>query len=317
MDRWEGIEEAVAVADAGSFVGAAALLKVSTSHVSRAIARLEDKLGSSLFHRTTRKVSLTDTGRSFTEQCRRLIQERDEVMAFVSGDGEPQGELRLTCSIAMGERFISPLVRRFATRHPRLSIILDLDNRVVDIVSEGYDVGIRTGDVADRRLVGKKIAVRELATVASPQYLEKRGNPLSVDDLAGHDCIAGTTANWIFLEKGKPRIFVPQGRWRCNSGDVVVAAALEGWGICQLPEFYVRSYVAEGKLMPVLQNSRSEPEVVWMVYPQRRHLLPKVRLLAEELERSLQSSLDRVESLHSDAVRLKHLMLASPIPPAS
>lgn len=292
MERWEGLEEAVAVADAGSFVGAATLLNVSTSHVSRVIARLEDRLGSMLFHRTTRRVGLTDTGRSFVEHARRLVQERDELLAYAGGDGEPQGELRVTCSIAMGERFIAPILADFADRHPRLAVEMDLTNRMTDIVGEGYDIGIRTGDVADKRLVGTKVAVRQMETVAAPAYLASRGRPQGVDDLGRHECLAGTSANWLFLENGKPRVFVPQGRWRSNSGTVVVSAALAGRGICQLPAFYVRQALAEGRLVRVLDHCRAAPEPIWMVYPQRRHLLPKVRRFAMELEARLQAALD-------------------------
>lgn len=293
MSQWEGIEEAVAIADCGSFKGAAAMLHVSSSHVSRAVANLEDRLGSMLFHRTTRRVSLTDTGRGFVEHARRLIQERDELMALACGDGEPQGELRVTCSIAMGERFISPILSDFADRHPRLSITIDLTNRVTDIVGEGYDVGIRTGDVADHRLAATRIASRRLETVASPAYLGRHQPPRRVDDLSAHQCLVGTAPNWHFLEKGRPRVIEPSGRWRCNSGAAVVTAALAGRGICQLPEFYVRGHIATGDLMPVLESCRAEPETIWMVYPQRRHLLPKIRRVVQELEEKLQPALDR------------------------
>lgn len=293
MNAWEGFEEVVAVADAGSFVGAARRLSVSTSHVSRAIARLEDRLGFSLFYRTTRKVSLTDSGRGFADQCRRLIQERDELLWFAAGDGEPQGELRLTCSTTLGERFIAPIVGQFADKYSQLSVAMDLTNRVVDIVGEGFDIGIRTGDVADLRLVGRKIASRKLETVATPAYLEARGAPRSVDELRIHDCLVGTATTWHFVEKGTPRVFVPKGRWRCNSGEAVVSACLASRGICQLPAYYLKDALANGTLIPVLAECSSEPEPIWLVYPQRRHLLPKVSMLASVLELEVQCALDR------------------------
>ncbi|PEQ14606.1 LysR family transcriptional regulator [Novosphingobium sp. PC22D] len=292
MPPWEGLEEAVAIADAGSFVGAAALLDVSTSHVSRVVARLEDRVGVALFNRTTRRVSPTDAGRNFIEHARRLIQERDELLALTRGDDEPQGELRLTCSIVMGERFIAPIVGDYADRHPRLSVSIDLTNRVTDILAEGYDLAIRTGEGDDRRLVSREIARRRLATVASPAYLERAGAPHSVDDLARHECLVGTAGNWHFLEGGRPRVITPRGRWRCNSGAAVVGFALAGRGICQLPEFYVRRPIAEGLLLPVLEHCLAEPEKVWLVSPQRRHLLPKVRRLIREFEERLQPALD-------------------------
>jgi DNA-binding transcriptional LysR family regulator len=170
MRSWDGLEEVVAIADAGTFTGGAVLLGVSTSYISKVVARLEDRLGAQLLNRTTRRVSLTDTGRAFVDQCRRIVQERDELLSQVHGAGEPQGFLRVTCSIAMGERFVAPIVREFAEQNPRISISLDLTNRVVDIVGEGYDIGIRTGDVVDTRLVGRQIAERSIEVCAAPAY---------------------------------------------------------------------------------------------------------------------------------------------------
>ncbi len=288
---WEGLDEAVAVADAGNFVRAAQLLGTSTSHVSRAVARLERRLDTRLFNRTTRRVELTDTGRAFIEQSRRIIQERDELLALASGAGEPQGELRLTCSTALGERFVAPIVQRFAKAHPRLSVSLDLTNRVVDLIGEGYDIGIRTGRVSDARLVSRQIASRPIETCAAPAYLDAAGTPGRIDDLDAHQCLIGTGTTWHFAEDGQPRSYTPRGRWRCNSGGVIVDAALAGMGLCQLPAFYVRQHIKAGRLRPVLASYGSAPEPVWIIYPQRRHLLLKVRNLADALEAALPRAL--------------------------
>lgn len=275
------------MSDCGSFAGAAARLGVSTSHVSRAIARLEDRLGAPLFHRTTRQVSLTDTGRTFTEQCRRLIQERDELVSLAAGSGEPQGELRLTCSISLGERFIAPIVGEFVDHYPQVSVVMDFTNRLVDLVGEGYDIGIRTRHVTDPRLVGKEIARRNLETCASAHYLDQHGTPQTVADLAGHECLAGVTSTWHFIEDGTPRSFTPTGRWRCNSGNAVAAAALAGRGICQLPAFYVGRHLESKHLTRVLPHCHSAPEPIWIVYPQRRHLLPKISMLVRGISERL------------------------------
>jgi len=296
MNDWEAIEAAVAINDAGSFSGAAALLKVSKSHVSRAIAQLEVKLGNQLFYRTTRRLHLTDTGRSFVDQACRLINERDELFAFAAGDGEPHGGLRITCSVAMGEQFIAPIIRKFLIKYPLISVELDLNNRIVDVIGEGFDVGIRSVDPADPRLTGKKVAFRSLSTVASPEYLKRHGTPRTVDDLGGHSCLAGTASNWTFLEKGTPRLFGPKGCFKCNSGSAVVAASLDHLGICQLPSFYVRNSLAQGRLVPVLEECWSEREDIWVVYPKRNHLLPKVRLVVDEIERNLQRYIDESRS---------------------
>lgn len=292
MRDWEGLEEVVAIADAGSFVGAAARLGLSTSHISRSVARLEDRLGAMLFNRTTRKVSLTDTGRTFIDQCRLLIEERDELLSIVGGTGEPHGELKLTCSIALGERFIAPIVAQFTEKYPRVSVNLELTNRVMDVVGDGYDIAIRTGHVSDQRLVNREIAFRDLETCAAPGYIEEFGEPANVDELKSHQCLIGTATIWHFIERGVPRNFTPVGRWRCNSGTAIADAALSGGGICQLPNFYVRKHILAGRLRAILTAQRSEPEPIWIVYPRRRHLLPKVSMLVQELEMHLQQAIN-------------------------
>lgn len=300
LNEWEGLEEVVAVADAGTFKGAARHLRVSTSHVSKVIARLEARLRTQLFNRTTRRVELTSTGHSFVEHSRQIIRERDELLESISGSGEPQGELRITCSVSLGERFLAPIVREFMTGLPRVSVTLDLNNRLVDLIAEGYDLAVRTAQISDPRLVGREIASRPLATVASPAYLAANGEPRSLAELQGHDCLIGSSATWSFLEKGQPRVFTPRGRWRCNSGHAVVEAALAGLGICQLPLFYVRQAIADRQLAPILDHLRPLPEPIWLAYPKRRHLLSGVSKLAELLEERLQ---DAIDPSGDDAVR--------------
>lgn len=292
LNEWEGLEEAVAIADAGSFKGAARLLGVSTSHVSKTIARLEARLRTQLFNRTTRRVTLTDAGHSFTEHSRNIIRERDALLASIDGSGEPQGELRITCAISLGERFIEPIVREFMTRHPRLTVTLDLDNRLVDLVGEGYDLAIRTARISDPRLVGRQIGVRCNGTAAAPGYLAERGEPADVDALRDHHCLIGTSGTWTFMEGGEPRTFVPAGRWRCNSGQSVAKAAAAGLGVCQLPLFYLQPYLADGRLRTVLDHARPAPEPIWLAYPKRRHLLSNVFNLADLVESRLQQAID-------------------------
>ncbi len=290
---WDGLEEVVAIADAGSFKGAARLLGVSNSHVSKVVAKLEARLQARLFNRTTRRVTLTDTGHSFTEHSRQIIGERDELLSSVNGSGEPQGELKITCSISLGERFLAPIVRDFLVQYPRLSVRLDLDNRLVDLVAEGYDLAVRTANISDSRLVGRQVASRDLATAASPGYVIAMGEPKTVADLKDHHCLIGTNPIWRFLEMGNPKVFVPEGRWRCNSGQVVAEAAVNGLGICQLPRFYVQQFLADGLLLPVLDHVRPAPEPIWIVYPKRHHLLSKVFNLADRLESELQTAIDQ------------------------
>jgi DNA-binding transcriptional LysR family regulator len=272
-NRWDGIDEVVAVADAGTFVAAAKRLGTSTSHVSRAVARLEQSLGAQFF------------------QFRRLIAERDEAIAMLDLQGEPQGHLRITCPTALGERFVAPIVRAYVQEYPKLSMELDLSNRVVELVSEGFDLAIRTGTLPDSRLIRTQIATRGIVTCAAPSYLAAHGTPESVDDLESHACIPATSDTWRYTVDGEIRTMRPRGRWRCSNGAAVFDAAVAGMGLCQLPEFYVSRALAEGALVEVLGMFRPEDDPIWAVYPQRRHLLPKVQRMIEKLRRELPPAL--------------------------
>ncbi|MDQ4419089.1 LysR family transcriptional regulator [Sphingobium sp. DEHP117] len=287
MSNWAGIEEFVAVAQAGSFGGGARALGVSPTHVSRSIMALERRVQALLFHRTTRTVRLTDTGRVFLEYCERIIRERDEAIALINEQGEPHGDLRVTCSTAMGERFIAPILRDMAMLYPQLSISINLSNRVVDLIAEGFDLAIRTGNLADSRLIATRVASRTLYTCASPAYLAEASPLRTVQDLAQHNCLEGSSSTWRFRVDGKDIIHRPKGRFRCNSGYAVMEACLAGMGVCQLPEFYVLPHLDSGKVAVVLSDYQTNDEPIWAVYPQHRHLLPKIRLVIERLRQEL------------------------------
>lgn len=287
MSRWEGLEEVVAIADSGSFVGAARKLDESTSHVSRVVARLEARLETRLIERTTRAVRLTEAGRTLVEHFRHLIEGRDEALRLVREQNLMQGEIRVTTSIALGERFVAPVVREFLERYDGIAVTLELSNRVFDIVREGFDVAIRTGHPGDGRLAGRQIAARSVVVCASPAYLAVHGTPSHPDDLARHACLIGTSPTWHFSESGRHLSFVPEGRFRCNNGFAVVDAALAGMGICQLPTYYVATYLETGRLVPLLQEFREVPEPIWSVYQPHRYFVPKIRNFIDLLETRL------------------------------
>lgn len=291
MNRWDGIEEVVAIAATGSFAAAAKSLGVSTSHVSRAVARLETNIQSAVFVRTTRTVQPTDTGRALIERFRRILDEREEALESASSFGEPRGTLRITCSTALGERFVAPLVRAYATTHRDLDIFLHLSNHVVDLIAEGFDLAIRTGELADSRLIRAKIASRRLYLCASPAYLAAHGTPSTAEELSDHHCLVGSSTTWHFDREGRDLTLRPVGKWHCNSGTVIADAAIAGLGVCQLPEFYVKAFIDDGKLVPLLEHQHPPDEPVWAVYPHRRHLTPKVRLLVELLRRDLRKAM--------------------------
>ena len=294
---WDGIEEFVAVAQAGSFTAGARAFGASVTHMSRAVARLEMRVQAQLFHRTTRSLRLTDTGRIFFEDCRRIVDEREEAIAAITRDGEPRGELRLTCSYALGEQFVAPLVREFAQGFPALSVTVDLDNDVIDLIAEGYDIAIRTGQLNDSRLIATRVAERALITCGAPDYLAAHGYPRTLAELSDHACLAGSSGAWRFRGDAVVR---PVGRWRCNSGAAVLDAALHGMGICQLPAFYARRHVTAGRLIPLLEDMAPPPEPIWAVYPQRRHLSPKISQLVAMLRARLPARLAGVHDVAKD-----------------
>ncbi|WP_313804791.1 LysR family transcriptional regulator [Sphingobium sp.] len=292
MSKWDGIDEFIAVATTGSFTRAARAIGMSPTHVSRAIMMLEQRVQAQLFHRTTRTVRLTDTGRVFFERCEQIAQERDEAIALVCEQGEPQGDLRVTCSTAMGERFVAPIIRRFAMPYPRLNVSIDLTNRLVDLVAEGYDLGIRTGSATDPRMIATCIASRKVLTCAAPSYLARHGAPKSLEELSDHECIGGTSSTWHFHVHGTEVSHRPSGRFRCNSGHAVMEACISGLGICQLPEFYILPYLKHGMVELLLQDFQAMDEPIWAVYPQRRHLLPKVQGVIDCLKRELSTAMN-------------------------
>lgn len=280
----------MAVAETGGFSRAAARLRISSSQVSRQVAALENRLQTRLFYRTTRRVTLTEAGRGLFERCRALAEERDEALRAASerqGD-DLKGVLRLSCAVAYGERFIVPLMNDFVALHPGLALDVQLTNATVDLVQEGIDLAIRLGRLAPSSLIAGRIAPREMHLCATPEYLERRGVPQGLEDLAAHDCLIGTSDTWPFGDGvGGETLVRPRGRWRCNSGTAVLDAALRGFGLCQLPDYYVAEHVAAGRLVSLLPDLRPPNTAVWAVYPQRRHLSPKVRAAIEHLKAGL------------------------------
>ena len=182
-NRWEGIDEFVAVAECSQFTAAAERLGVSSSHISRQVARLEERLQTRLFYRSTRKVTLTEAGQTFLQHCQRLQDGREEALRAV-GDlaSEPKGMLRMTCAVAYGERFIVPLVTRFMGLYPQLRVDIELSNRPLDLVHESLDLAIRLGRLQDSRLVATRLAPRRMYVCASPSYLEHYGRGLEPAD---------------------------------------------------------------------------------------------------------------------------------------
>lgn len=288
MNRWEGLDEFVAVAECGQFTAAAERLGLSSSQVSRQVARLEERLQTRLFYRSTRRVALTEAGQTFLQHCRRLQDAREEALRAVGDLGsEPKGLLRMTCAVAYGERFIVPLVTDFMSRYPQLRVDIELSNRSLDLVHEGLDLAIRLGRLPDSRLVATRLAPRQMYLCAAPQYLQRYGRPHSLSELARHNCLIGSSDSWSFQLDHKETSVRVHGNWRCNSGQAVLDAALRGLGLCQLPDYYVLEHLRNGTLVSLLDNHQPPNTAVWALYPQQRHLSPKVRQLVDFLKQGL------------------------------
>ena len=285
MNRWDSAEIFVAVIDGGSFTAAAQTLDLSKAHVSRQINQLENRLGIQLIKRTTRKLALTETGRAYYERCKGIINQMMEVeQSIIDQREKPIGTLRLTVAGAFGELYIAPCAANFMKRYPDIHIDLDFTNRVVDLVAEGYDLAIRAGVLKDSSLMAKKIAKRRLIVCGTRDYFDVYGKPLQIADLRRHNCLAGTLPNWRFRQANGHHIDLKvEGNWHSNNGHALMAAARKGIGLVQLPEFYVFDDIADGRLLPVLEEFEATDTAEWALYPSSKHLSPKVRLFIDHL----------------------------------
>ena len=284
MTIWDGINEFVCVVETESFTAAAKRLEVSVAHISRQVNQLEDRLGAKLLYRTTRKLRLTEVGEVYYQHARKILDDMQAAeRAVMEMEGKPTGKLRITAPVYYGEYFLAPLVNNFLLQYPQLDLELKLTNETVDLVKEGYDLAIRLGTLDSSSLMCRKLARRTQYLCASPAYLAAHGTPQTLADLANHRCLGGSLDHWRFLENGKLRNWRVGSAWSCNSGLALKDAALKGLGIVQLPDYYVQEALAQGSLVSLLESHRLPDDGVWVVYPQNRHLSPKVRLLVDFL----------------------------------
>lgn len=286
--QWEGISEFVSVAENESFTLAAKKMSISTAQVSRQISALEKRLNIKLFYRTTRKVSLTEEGRIFYQHCRGVLDGLEAAeLAITNFQSKPQGKIKLTTPITYGEQQVLPLINDFMRLYSDIEISAYLSNQQVSLVEGGYDLAIRVGKLSDSTLMAKKLGNRTNYVCASPEYLKKQGIPHSLSELNKHSCLLGTLDYWHFNESGKEKNIRVKGRLRYNSGHGLVDAALKGLGIVQLPDYYVQNHLESGALISLLENYQEKEEGIWAVYPQNRHLSPKIRLFVDYLSENL------------------------------
>ncbi|MGJ8694462.1 MAG: LysR substrate-binding domain-containing protein [Thalassotalea sp.] len=286
--HWEGISEFVYVAENESFTLAAKKMAISTAQVSRQISTLEKRLNIKLFYRTTRKVSLTEEGRVFYQHCRSVLDGLEEAeRAITNLQSKPQGKIKLTAPVTYGEQQILPLINNFMQQHENIAVTAYLTNQQIDLVEGGYDLAIRLGKLNDSSLMAKKLGQRTNYACAAPEYLKQYGIPHSLSELTNHNCLLGTLDYWHFKGSAKEKNIRVSGKIRYNSGFGLVDAALKGLGIVQLPDYYVQQHLQSGALISLLDNYRAPDEGIWAVYPQNRHLSPKIRLLVDYLAEQL------------------------------
>jgi len=289
VDRLTALATFAKVVEQGSFARAAERLGLSTSAASRQVADLEAYLDARLLNRTTRRISLTEAGQSFYERCVQLLADLEETEAAVrSTTVEPRGTLRVTCGVSFGERHLAPAVAEFAARHEGLNFDLDLSDRSVDLVEEGFDLAIRIGASRQQALVSRRIGTTQLVCCASPAYLARQPAPLTPADLERHDCLAYAYASlasaWTF-ESGDGERHVPSivPRHRANNGRMLAGLAAAGLGVVLEPDFIVAPEVHAGRLVRLLPGFQPPRSPIAAVYPSRRHLSAKVRSFVDYL----------------------------------
>jgi len=275
----------------GSFAAAARDLGQAPSTLAKSVGRLEAQLGVKLFHRTTRQVSLTPDGERLYRRCERVLAEVEDLQAEAAGTRTaPSGVIRIDAPITYGRRILMPLLAGLMHRHPQLQLDLRLQDAYADLVREGLDLAIRIGALQDSRLVARRFDWQQLVCVASPDYLAARGTPQRIEDLAGHDTIvfrmpsSGRVRPWQLREGRRVVELHAAHRVQVNDGDGMVAAACEGLGLTQVPDYIAADELAAGTLVEVMSNKRPPPMPISAVLPSSRLVPPRVRLLLDALQ---------------------------------
>ena len=289
MENLSDIAVFVKVVDAGSFTGAGEALDISQPVVSKAVTRLEERLGARLLNRTTRRLSLTEAGAElYRRSMQALKQIEDAELEVARFQTEPRGTLRVNAPMSFTILHLAPLMHEFLARFPGVSLELDLDDSLVDIVEGGYDLTVRIGKLRDSSLVARRIAPARLVLCASPEYLEQHGEPQTPDELLNHNCLMYTLGStpraWRFVSpEGEEQIVPLRGNVATNNGLAHRAIALNGAGITFLPTFYIGDELRTGKLRSFLRNWIPQDMSVYAVYAERRNLTPKVRAFVDFL----------------------------------
>jgi DNA-binding transcriptional LysR family regulator len=288
MDKFQEMRVFAGVVEAGSFVGASDALEISKPAVSRYVADLETRLGVRLLHRTTRKLSLTEEGEVFYSRCKELLANIEEAEAEItSRSGQATGLLKVSAPVSFGLLHLAPLWADFMARHSNVTLDVTLSDRMVDLVEEGFDLAVRIARLPSSSLISRKLSSTRIVLCASPDYLKAHGTPRHPTELTGHRVVA-----YSLLTAGEAWEFDgPDGRvsvkveptMRTNSGDTCRAVALRHQGVIRQPTFLIGDDLLSGALVEVMPDYRAPEFGIYAVYPTRKHVLPKVRLLIDYL----------------------------------
>lgn len=292
MDKYQEMRVFTAVVDAGSFVAAGEALGMSKAAVSRYVSELELRLGVRLMHRTTRKLSLTPEGEVFLVRCRDILSSIEASEAEISTHRvTASGILKISVPVSFGISHLAPLWGEFLDNHPQVMLDVQLADRVIDLVDEGFDLAVRIARLPDSSLISRRLASTRLVLCASPSYLERRGTPHHPSDLAQHDVVGYSLLamgdQWQFSGPEGPVSVKVRPRIWSNNGDTCIAAALQGTGILLQPTFLIEQHLARGQLVEILTQYRCVELGIYAVYPSRKFVLPKVRAMVDFLATKL------------------------------
>jgi len=273
----------VEVADAGGVSPGARRLGISKSIVSRRLARLEEALGVQLLSRTTRGAALTEAGKNFREHAARIMSEINTAQEAILPEGDVRGLLRVAAPLSFGPTHLAPVLAELARRHPLLHVHAAYSDRFVDLVGEGFDVAVRLGILPDSNLVARRICAIHGKFVVSPDYLAAHGAPQTPDDLLSHEALMQGTESWRLVDRGRPIVLRPRGRFKADNGAALLAAALAGLGVAALPDFLIDAHVDSGALIPVLSNYPLPEAGMFVVRPPGDFPTRKVKVLTDIL----------------------------------
>lgn len=273
--------------ESGSFTAAADRLGLSKQYVSRRMTMLEDELGVRLLNRTTRRMNPTDIGMTLYDRAVRILDDVDETKELVCSQSyTARGTLRISAPMTFGTMYLGDILPTFLERHPLVHLEMDLNDRPVDIVGEGYDMAIRSGQLADSTLIARRLMDVHMVACASPDYLNEHPAPAIPHHLKEYDCLLyghGSSADWTFYEDGNPLHINVKGPLRANNGEVLRDLAIAGRGIAYLPDFIINGAVSSGQLIPILRQYSPSASAVYAVYPQHRQSSRLVQLFVEFL----------------------------------